>query len=255
MSKYYDAIRRGSYAQTRTAVAESDREGEAVAHVPAQTGSGTLIELPVVYDLPRRVAREAGIRRISERLAPYALGSGPVRLLVSGCRPGDGASTVAAALAVDLSQRLYLRTLLVDAQLRNPGLRQFFSILTRDSAEARHEAESQIRNTGRPQLDLLSCSQCSGSEQAKFLTSFENLSAQYPAVVIDLGVPRLDARMLPMARPRDPIVLVVRYGHTEREELASTSSALSAANRTIAGVIFNAATTSTKNPLQGQMSL
>jgi Mrp family chromosome partitioning ATPase len=45
--------------------------------------------------------------------------------------------------------------------------------------------------------------------------------------------------MLPLARPGDPVVLVVRYGHTERQELATTAGALRAANRAIAGVILN----------------
>lgn len=255
MSKYYEAIRRGVHSQVSAAVAETDRNREPAAHLPTQTGSGTLISLPVVYDLPRSVAREPGIQRMSERLAPLAVSSGPVRLLVSGCRPGDGASTVAAALAVDLSQRLFLRTLLVDAQLRRPSLQKFFSSLVHDSAEAPGDAQFQIRTTGRPQLDLLSCSQAAGLEQSKFLDSFEGLTAQYPAIVIDLGVPRLDARMLAMARPLDPILLVVRYGHTEREELACTASALSAANRTIAGVILNGAANAPEKSLLGWMSL
>jgi Mrp family chromosome partitioning ATPase len=254
VSKYYEAIRRGVHSQVSAGAAEPDTNREPAPHVPAQTGTGTLISLPVVHDLPRSVSREPGIQRMSERLAPLAVSNGPVRLLVSGCRPGDGASTVAAALAVDLSQRLFLRTLLVDAQVRHPSLQKFFSSLARDSAEA-PDCEFKIRATGRPQLDLLSCSQAAGLEQSKFLDSFEGLTAQYPAVVIDLGVPRLDARMLAMARPHDPILLVVRYGHTEREELACTASALSAANRTIAGVILNATAKASEKPLLGWMSL
>lgn len=253
MSNYYEAIKRGVHSHESAAVAE--REPDRSRPASGQTGSAALISLPVVYDLPRSVAREAGIQRVSERLAPMAFGSGPLRVLVSGCRPGDGASTVAAALAVDLSQRLFLNTLLVDAQLRHPGLHLFFSSLARDSAQPAGENDLQIRTTGRPQLDLLSCSQSAGIGREGFLASFEKFSARYPVVVVDLGVPRLDARMLAMARPLDPILLVVRYGHTEREELASTASALTAANRTIAGVVLNAATDPIAKPLQRWMSL
>ncbi len=49
-------------------------------------------------------------------------------MLVTGCRPGDGASTIAMGLALDLSQRLGLRTLLVDAHLRRPGLHKMFPL-------------------------------------------------------------------------------------------------------------------------------
>jgi len=52
---------------------------------------------------------------------------------------------------------------------------------------------------------------------------------------------RLDARTLPLARVNDPIILVVRRGLTKRAELSTTSAALRAANRVVAGVIFNGA--------------
>jgi len=58
--------------------------------------------------------------------------------------------------------------------------------------------------------------------------------------VIDLGVARLDPRMVPLMRPADPILLVVRYGQTERKELATSAAALRAADRSVAGVIMNA---------------
>jgi len=45
---------------------------------------------------------------------------------------------------------------------------------------------------------------------------------------------------LPLMRPTDPILLVVRYGQTERKELATAAAALRAADRTVAGVILNA---------------
>jgi Mrp family chromosome partitioning ATPase len=79
---------------------------------------------------------------------------------------------------------------------------------------------------------------------------FETLLGAYPAVIIDLGVTRLDARMLPLARSEDPILMVVRQGHTERRELATTASALRAARRTVAGVILNDATDPVAKPLR-----
>ena len=66
-------------------------------------------------------------------------------------------------------------------------------------------------------------------------------------MVVDLGVVRLESRLLPLARPGDPILLIVRYGYTERQELASTTAGLRAAKRPPAGVILNAAA----NPMNG----
>src|ERR1700730_7063430 len=69
----------------------------------------------------------------------------------------------------------------------------------------------------------------------------EVLLGNYPAVVVDLGVTWLDSGMSPLIRPTDPILLVARYGQTKRQELASAAAGLRAANRALAGVIFNAA--------------
>lgn len=101
----------------------------------------------------------------------------------------------------------------------------------------------QIRSTGWAWLDVATC--CLGStetERREALVRCEEIAGHYAVVVVDLGVVRLDARMLPLARETDPIVLVVRHGHTCREELATTAAALRAAKRTVAGVILNAAT-------------
>ncbi len=71
-------------------------------------------------------ARPLCSKSFNERVAPLIGVGQSVRMLVTGCRPGDGASTVAMGLALDLSQRMGLRTLLVDAHLRKPELHKMF---------------------------------------------------------------------------------------------------------------------------------
>ncbi len=85
-------------------------------------------------DLIGDLARDPALCQLSEQLAALSTREDPVRLLVSGCRPGDGASTIAAALALDLSQRLAMRTVLVEGHLRHPALR---NLLARSRADAR----------------------------------------------------------------------------------------------------------------------
>jgi Mrp family chromosome partitioning ATPase len=99
----------------------------------------------------------------------------------------------------------------------------------------------QLRTTGWPRLTLATCCLQGNDEQSE--AAMAELSAvlnTFPAAVIDLGVARLDPRMLPLMRPTDPILLVVRYGQTERKELATTAAALRVADRTVAGVVMNA---------------
>ena len=205
-------------------------------------GIRTVVALPVVQKMSAAIARVPELQQLGERLAPLAMVDNHVRLGISGCRPGDGASTVATALAMDMSQRLGLPTLLVDAHLRNPALHRFFAMSGNKAPEVELNGWLQIRSTGWPGLELANCC-LTGSlaQRRELLDQLETLLDRYPAAVIDLGVARLDARMLPVSRPTDPMLLVVRYGHTERQELANTAAALRAANRAVAGVILNCA--------------
>jgi Mrp family chromosome partitioning ATPase len=160
---------------------------------------------------------------------------------VAGCRPGDGASSIAIALAIDLSQRLSVRTLLVDANLRDPGLARVLSTGKWRTAEMTLSDGLQLQATDYSRLTLATvCTERDELERDFALVNLETVLCSFPAVVVDLGVARLDPRMLPLVRPADPIMLVIRYGHTQRHQLATTAAALRSAERTVAGVILNA---------------
>jgi Mrp family chromosome partitioning ATPase len=237
----------GKYSDTMTRLAREPKTSTRPADDRPDTAMlrdhavlNALVPVPSVPDVPAAVSQCDALRSISERLAPMAIVDSTIRLAVAGCRPGDGVSTVAIALAMDLSQRLSLKTILVDAHIRHPSLHRFFRMPQARAQELLLEGALQIRASGRARLDLASCCLSDGDEdREEVLQDFEELLPRYEAAVLDLGVPRLDARMLPLARTADPILLVVKYGETERKELLTTSTALRAANRSIAGVILN----------------
>ncbi len=134
MSKYYDAINRNLattreplapvrpraklVSKTRELIEQPAREVEARADAIAF--GNTFLPEPLPHDLPAMLARQDAIRQLSERMAPTAAVDKSCRVAISGCRPSDGASSIAAALALDLSQRLSMRTILVDANLQSP---------------------------------------------------------------------------------------------------------------------------------------
>jgi Mrp family chromosome partitioning ATPase len=249
MSKFEAVINRGMSEKPAPSRLMLDYAGAGA--LPRIPGAGELIPLPILDSAPARVARSNAIRRLAEQVAPMAAMDNSVRMLISACRPGDGASTVTSALAIDLSQRLGLRTIVVDAHLRHPTLDRTF--LRRGSREAGmvFEDSVNIRPTEWPRLDIATCCPvATDDERIQQMADLEGLLNQYSAAVVDLGVPRLDARMLPLARPNDPILLVVRYGYTERHELATTVAGLRSANRPVAGVVLNGATTSVAKPLR-----
>ena len=232
MDKYYEALSR--------LPPNPDRPFEA----PAANRAGptrAVVPMPPGHQLLGALARSEEIRSMCERIAPMAVVENSVRLLVSGCSPGDGATTVAAALAFDLSQRLALETLLVDAHLRRPTLHRLFA-RGAQTPEMVLDGAVQMRPTGWPRLELVTCCMTDDEgDRRAALAQLEDRLAAFPAAVIDLGVARLDSRMLPLARPGDPILLVVRSGSTKRRDLATTAAALRGANRTLAGAILNAA--------------
>lgn len=245
MGKYHQAIRLGSPDKTLlrriSGPSAQTRELHTTA-IPAVTESGALIPRPVFPDMPGTIAQGQALRNLSERVAPQAAVDNSMRLLVSGCTPGEGTSTIAAALAIDLSQRLNTRTLLVDANLRNPTLHRVFEGPRRTGTALVLNGALQIQATSWPKLDLANC--CfdgDDKERTDAMRELETLIGDYPATIVDLGVIRLDARTLPLARTNDPVILVVRSGLTSRAELSTTSAALRAANRGVAGVIFNGA--------------
>jgi Mrp family chromosome partitioning ATPase len=246
MSKYYEAITR---PQQRHQVEDQHRNDASVFNLN-NAAAHSLVPLPTLEHVPAAVARAGAIRNLTERLAPLAVVERSTRLLVTGCRPGDGASTVATAIAIDISQRLGLRTMLVDAHLRHPSLHRLFQHPGRRTPELVLDGALQIRATEWPRLELVTCCLSSPDSQRELFDKFEALLGEYPAVIVDLGVTRLDARMLPLARPTDPILMIVRQGHTERRELTTTASALRAANRSVAGAILNDATDPVAKPLR-----
>jgi Mrp family chromosome partitioning ATPase len=255
VSKYYDAINR-NLATTReplppvrpsAKLVSKTREliEQPVREVAPRTDEialeNTFLPEPLPYDLPAMLARQDAIRQLSERMAPTAAVDKSCRVAISGCRPSDGASSIAAALALDLSQRLSMRTILVDANLQSPTLHRVVSPAERTLAQITLDGSLQLRLTGWQRLTLATC--ClngNDDEREAAIAELEAVISTFPAAVIDLGVARLDSRMLPLMRPADPILLVVRYGQTARKELATTAAALRAADRTVAGVILNA---------------
>jgi Mrp family chromosome partitioning ATPase len=215
-------------ADTQTAITAASMPPAAELGVPAEASV---------------LVRSAGIRMIAEPIAAAARLSGHSRVLIAGCRTGDGASTVAAALALDLAVRLGIDTLLVNA----------------DSIGGAPAVESKAGGNGRPVrtnqtgTPHLWTARCEGlaetGRSAPFngersynddvIDELRRVIERYRAAVIDLGTVHLNARTLAAARPEDPVLVVARYGRTRRDELAATMAVINVANCRIGGVILN----------------
>lgn len=226
MGRFYQALQRAD-AESTTLVD--------TAHLCATARRTAAVPMPAVEGIFFDIAREASIRQFSERLLARS-GHPPITLIVSGCGPGDGASSIAAALSIDITQRLGARTLLVDAHFRHPSIQR---LLARPDAGLEPAA---VRENGRrasrwPRLDLLSAP---AAERAQLAGEIDGAASDYAVRVVDAGVIRLDPAILNFINGNAPVLLVARYGHTERRQLISTVEAVRAAGRTAIGVAFNA---------------
>ena len=112
MSSYYEAIQRFSPVVADESAAERD-PGTAESEQPDEVRpavrvrpANAIVPVPATEATPVTMARAEALQRLAERLAPLAIVERSMRLLLSGCRPADGTSTLASAFALDLSQRL-----------------------------------------------------------------------------------------------------------------------------------------------------
>jgi hypothetical protein len=130
-----------------------------------------------------------------------------------------------------------MRTLLVDGHLRHPALRRLLARSAPQPPDLTTAMSIGSQRTAWPRLELISRAPVELSKPV--LDDLCGLMRRFPIAVIDLGVIRLEPRMLALAGPTDPILIVTRYRHTERQELLTTAGVLRATNHTLSGVILN----------------
>jgi Mrp family chromosome partitioning ATPase len=221
-------------------VAYNDSRTKPLAEVVTRNQTIALVPILEEQGLLDSIACSRSIRNLSEQLGAASAYNGPARILMTGCRAGDGVSTVAAAMALDLSQRLAARTVLVEGQPRVTAMHPLFSRAGVPAPTTANVTSIAVQGTGWPRLETARPGQMAvGEHPARMVEDMDELLARYRLAVIDLGVVRLDPRMLALARPNDPILVVARHLRTDRAELIATVNLLRNTGHPVAGVILN----------------
>jgi Mrp family chromosome partitioning ATPase len=242
MSRFHEALKRAQ------PLAEQTRTGEPAA-APSRTQKlvelGSLVRNPAVVRTPSAavsstIARAEGVRRISETVAASANVAGDTRVFVAGCAPGDGTSTVAAALVLDLTQRHHLRTLLVDANPRRSKILPIFGAAEPEAGPADGYDDLRVRSTLWSRLQIGTFKPLLPSAtNTRVLTELSDRISAFPAAIVDLGAVCLDSRGLPLLRKHDAVLLVVRAGFTRRNELAAAANIFLNLDHAVSGVVLN----------------
>jgi len=166
--------------------------------------------------------------------------------VVSAAR-GDGRTHVAANLAVVFSQ-MGERTLLVDADLRNPRQHELFSIGNAAGVSTllaqRTGPESIQRVPGFVDLSVLASGPTppNPSEllgRSSFGTLCETLASQYDVVIIDTPAARLGSDFQLVANRTKGTLVVARKNHTHMEVCRSLAEEVHAAGATVVGSVLN----------------
>ena len=214
-----------------------------------RTGLSTLASVPKRGRLKRLQAAPAPEL---EDLCDHFLGkdqdgTGHPRILgVCAAHRGEGVSTIAAHLAVSLSERGEDEVLLVDASLEHPSLHRVFrQPQSPGLVEAlRNETLESARETWFPSLQLLTAGSRNGSDDDRWVgTRFRDRLSRwgeaYRYVVLDLPPINERTRAANLAALCDSVVLVVQAENHRWQVAEHARSKLERAGAHLEGVVLN----------------
>jgi capsular exopolysaccharide synthesis family protein len=173
------------------------------------------------------------------------------RMVISSAEPGDGKTTVLANLAVSYAQT-DKRTLLIDADLRRPGLTATLgfkgtgglSTIIRATGDVAEIAASNIRASGIEGLDVLP-SGPRPSNPAEMLSSprFTDLlgwaETVYDRVLVDSPPALAASDTAIVGRLVDGVILVVQPDKNRRRLVIRAAESLSLLKIRLLGVVIN----------------
>lgn len=233
-------VRRNLDRSVRTPEALQELTGlPLLGTVPSQWGSRrTPILIP---DQPRGHVAEA-MRQLRVNLRSAGMGSSITSLLVASAVAGEGKTSVACNLAAAFGSEGD-RVLLIDADLRRPGVDNYLGIdpasgLTsvllgkcglEEAVESWRDGLFDVLTSGPMPLNP---SELLGSRIPAVLTALES---RYDVILIDSPPLLSVADGSVLARACDAAMLVVRYGRTASSEVTDAVAALRAVSARVIG--------------------
>lgn len=204
-------------------------------------------ELFLISDLPAFSLTTESFRTLRTNIQSSAMNS-PVRIIcVTSCNQGEGKSMTAANLAVSFAQQ-GMKTLLIDADMRNPVLHKTFNIANRTGLSLFLSHPSSLEQvaveTRVDNLSLLPAGQDTANN-IEFLSSsrmellVKEALASYDRIVIDTPpiLPVTDAQNV--AALCDGVLLVVNVSKSRKVELEMAKSKLEQVKAKLLGVVLN----------------
>ncbi|HEV2175348.1 MAG TPA: polysaccharide biosynthesis tyrosine autokinase, partial [Nitrospira sp.] len=202
----------------------------------------------VTYERPKSEAAEA-YRALRTSILLSAFGAPPKVILVTSAMPQEGKTTISANSALVLAQS-GSRVLLVDADLRRPGLEKLFGLTSREGLSTLISGSSKVEDVILPCPEVPSLwilpagpippqpAELLGSTVMKeHIARWRN---EFDHVIIDTP-PCLSVTDAVLLSPEaDRVILVARSGQTTRPALRRACGLLLQVNARVMGIVLNA---------------
>ncbi|HEX9818990.1 MAG TPA: CpsD/CapB family tyrosine-protein kinase [Methylomirabilota bacterium] len=169
-------------------------------------------------------------------------------IMVVSCQRGNGATTTAAGLAVTLAQRPAARVLIVDANLRTPGLHQLFGARGRQGfrelLDKGDGSGDYVQATAQPNLFVMTTGRISGSPLEAFAPSdlgrlVAQLKSRFDFILFD-AAPLLEFPDAYALAPHvDAVLLVVEADRTLVDDARRAMRELDRSGVEGTGVVLN----------------
>jgi capsular exopolysaccharide synthesis family protein len=189
------------------------------------------------------------LRLLRTQIIAQHVGAGRRAIAVTGATDGSGATYIAANLAVALSQ-VGIKTLLVDANLRNPRIDGIFGIdpngpglSTYLSLEV-NRPERVVYPNVLPNLSVVPAGPPVGRPQellsgARFRTGVDILLRQHDVAVFDTPATNENSDALTVAGVLGYALVVARRNHSYVKDVQTLSAQLTASRATVIGSVLN----------------
>jgi capsular exopolysaccharide synthesis family protein len=202
----------------------------------------------VTYERPKSQGAEA-YRALRTSILLSSFGAPPKVILVTSAMPQEGKTTISANTALVLAQR-GSRVLLVDADLRRPGVHKLFGLRSQAGLSTLISGSSQVEDAIVPCPEVPSLwilpagpippqpAELLGSTVMRdYIARWRN---EFDHIIIDTP-PCLSVTDAVLLSPEaDRVILVARSGQTTRPALRRACDLLLQVNARVMGIVLNA---------------
>jgi chain length determinant protein tyrosine kinase EpsG len=188
-----------------------------------------------------------GLRALRSQLMLRWFAPGNKALTMVGANPGDGSSYLAANLAVVFSQ-LGERTLLIDANLRTPGVSGLFNLgkgMGRSDLLAdRAGLEAVVRIPAFIDLSVLPAGTLPPNpaellSRGNLADLLQALSGSYDVILLDTPAASIGSDFQIVAARTRGAVIAVRKNHSRLNDVAGIKAMIAAAGAEVVGAVVN----------------